>query len=166
MGETYIYHSAKGTRWKKHKYIRVTEDGRYIYANMKDSRLLGQSTKSGVKEYSLDGLKNALDVTDQKKMTDLPTQRGFIGGIKKKVNTISKEVKRATTPKKFSINKWNIPLRNVKRATIESNMQTLSDILSKTSDRKLGESKALPKKKKQFLPKKRTIVEKSSRIRR
>lgn len=164
-GNPCLYHSYKGTRWKKHKYIRVTEDGRYVYSNTKNANLSGNS-KTNLKEYSLEGLKDALDVSGQKDMTDVPKQKGLVNGIKRTVNTISKEVSGLTRKKQFGINKWNTPIRNVKRSTMESGMAKVTEILTKTGSKKLTDTPKLPKKPLIKGPKKVTTIQRDSRIRR
>lgn len=168
MGQTYLCHSYKGTRWKSHKYIQVTSDGRYIYKNTENARL-GTNTKTSVKEYSLDGLKTAFDTSEQKKMTDVPKRKGLVAGINRTANAVSKKVSKLTKKKSFAINKWNSPLRNVKKQVIESNMSKVSYILTKVGDKKMTDVPKAVKNKNLIRiqrPRKITKVEKASRIRR
>lgn len=89
LGRTYLSHSAKGSSWKKHKYVKVV-DGKYFYppsyeggrtidGPVAKAKGLISGKKEDEKKTELDlnkvyessgGLKKKEDVKDEKKQTD------------------------------------------------------------------------------------------------
>jgi len=73
MEELYLVHSAKGSSWKKHKYIKIV-DGRYYYVTKDVAQVLDEVNKR-----EKEALKNAEDITpviqEERELAELYSQR-------------------------------------------------------------------------------------------
>lgn len=92
-GQTYVVHSAKGSVWEKHKYVKV-QDGMYFYPNdYKGGRHIENFKKKAEKKF-----KKTLDKKEGKEV--LKTRAEPIGDTK------NKEKKKMSAARKEKINNF------------------------------------------------------------
>lgn len=145
IGTMEIIHSAKGTTWKKHKYIKK-EGKKYVYKKEKDSKEASKKVDNAlyyktmntaqdvpqyVADYLYDQAVEKYGKTNLRKITIKQKYRGEGVTIGDSLFLVTIQIKGEPRPKSFTIKKSRVPKPKTEYGSLKEAMEGVKDTVDK-----------------------------------